>query len=264
MVEPANTLTALRAKVARLERGHAAAHEACGGTIPFGEPAIDGALPGGGLARGALHEAAGAGSETEHAASAGRFLAGILARATQPGGWTIWIARDPPYLPALVGCGIDAARLLFACAGSGGDVLQAMEDALHSGALAAVVGELDANFSLTASRRLQLAARASGTLALLLRRSRKFDDPALSNASAAATRWRVGSAPSAPPVASRPGLRGLGPARWRLELLRSRGGGTGSWLVEASDAQGRLRLAADVRDRPVAADWAASRVRRAG
>ena len=253
--------------MARLERTSAGsgAAGACGSSIPFGERAIDMALPGGGLARGALHEAMGAGPETEHAASAGRFLAGVVARAMRPTGamrpgaaepanWVIWIADEPPFLPALAECGIDAARLLFARA-RGLDVLQTMEDALQSGAMTSVVGELDANLSLTASRRLQLAAEASGTLALLLRRSRKFDDPGLCNASAAATRWRIGSVPSAAPIASRPGLRGLGPARWQVELLRSRRGGTGSWLVEASDAQGRLRLVTDVPDRPVATPW---------
>ena len=260
-MNPGGTLSVLRAKVARLERSVTGSGpvEAAGSTIPFGERAIDMALSGGGLARGGLHEAMGAGPETEHAASAGRFLAGVVARATRPhatqsAGWVIWIADDPPFLPALAECGVDGARLLLARA-RGPDVLQAMEDALQSGAMAAVVGEFDANLSLTASRRLQLAAEASGTLALLLRRSRKFDDPGLRNASAAATRWRIGSVPSAAPMAARPGLRGLGPARWRVELLRSRGGGTGSWLVEASDAQGRLRLVADVPDRPAATPW---------
>ncbi len=276
----------MRATVARLERGSnasPASTEAAYATVPFGERAIDAALPGGGLARGALHEAMGAGPETEHAASAGRFLAGVVARAMppagqpptgqpatrqpatrqpatgqpatgQPAGWAIWIADEPPFLPALLECGVDATRLLLVRA-RGAEVLQAMEDALQSGAMTAVVGELDANFSLTASRRLQLAAEASGALALLLRRTRKFDDPGLGNVSAATTRWRIGSVPSAAPLASRPGLRGLGPARWRVELLRSRRGGTGSWLVEASGAQGRLRLVADVLDRPVAPPW---------
>ncbi len=51
--------------------------------------------------------------------------------------------------------------------------------------LAGVVGETSARVTLTASRRLQLAAETSGVPAFLLRRSRTFDDPRLSEPNAA-------------------------------------------------------------------------------
>jgi protein ImuA len=56
---------------------------------------------------------------------------------------------------------------------------------------------------------------------------------------AAVTRWRVSALPSAPlPVA------GVGRARWRLELIRCRGGEGAQFDVEACDAQGLLGVPA--------------------
>ena len=251
-------IPALRARIARLERAGASDTPSLAGApamaMDFGVAVIDAALPTGGLAQGAVHEVMGGGAETEHAAAACLFVAGIAARvaARIADGWSIWIGDEPPYLPALVGCGLRPAWLLFVRATTAERVLQAMEDALRSGAVAVVVGELDGRLSLTGSRRLQLAAEARGTIGLLLRRSRRFDDPQLTTPSAAPTRWRVTSAPSAAPVAGRPRLRGLSPARWRVELLRNRGGVPHEWLMEQCDAQGRLRLVPDLRDRPAA------------
>ena len=62
-------LAALKASIARVGRpGKAAAHTA----VPFGIPALDTRLPGGGLAVGALHEVAGGGPDVEHGAAAAR------------------------------------------------------------------------------------------------------------------------------------------------------------------------------------------------
>ena len=47
--------------------------------------------------------------------------------------------------------------------------------------------------------------------------------------SAAATRWRIASAPSEPAA----GELGLGAPRWRVTLERCRGGRTGAWILEA-------------------------------
>ncbi|PZQ48844.1 MAG: damage-inducible protein, partial [Rhodovulum sulfidophilum] len=54
---PRAALADLRLRIADLERGRAAARP----TLPFGLRAIDAALPGGGLALGALHEIGGGG-----------------------------------------------------------------------------------------------------------------------------------------------------------------------------------------------------------
>jgi hypothetical protein len=105
-----------------------------------------------------------------------------------------------------------------------------------------------------ADRLAPIAARrrASGAIAFALRRSRRFDDPALEESSAAVTRWRIASLPSPRPLPAAPDTPGLARARWRLDLVRARGAEPGSWIVEACDATGRLALAADLADRPAA------------
>ena len=54
------------------------------GVLPFGVAAIDRALPGGGIARGALHEILGAGGDEEDGALAAAFAAHILGGLTRP------------------------------------------------------------------------------------------------------------------------------------------------------------------------------------
>src|ERR1700745_4285702 len=71
-------LPELRDRIGRIERPRAAAL----GVLPFGIVEIDQALPGGGLARGALHEILGAGGDEEDGALAAAFAAGIIGRLT--------------------------------------------------------------------------------------------------------------------------------------------------------------------------------------
>lgn len=238
----------LRARIARIERGTQAAS---GQTLPFGLAALDAALPGGGLALAALHEAAGAGPDVEHGAAAALLIAGILARLPGP---VLWVIQRPDlFAPGLAGVGLHPDRVVFAEAGR--DVLAVMEEGLRQPGLAAVVGEVEGRLGLVASRRLQLAAEHGGLLAFALRRSRSFEDPALNEPTASVTRWRVAALPSPPPLAEAPDTPGLGRARWRLELRRCRGGEAGSWIVEACDAQGRLGLPAEFRDGSAEEAW---------
>lgn len=237
----------LRAEVARLGRPMPSCREAA--VLPFGVAALDAALPGGGLPRGALHEAVGAGSDAGHGTAAALFAAAILARG---GGPVLWAAaRFDLFAPALAAVGLAPARVLHVEAGR--DVLAAMEEGLRHGGLAGVVGEIAGRLALTPSRRLHLAAEASGAIAFVLRRPARSDDPALAEPNAAATRWRIAPLPSAPPLPHAPEVPGLGRARWRLDLTRARGGAPLSLIVEAPDAEGRLALAADAADRPAAA-----------
>jgi len=63
---------------------------------------------------------------------------------------------------------------------------------------------------------------------------------------AATTPWRVTALPSTLlPVP------GVGRARWRLELILCRGGGSADFEVEACDAKGRLALPAEPAHRPI-------------
>lgn len=246
-----STLQDLRTQIARIERGATASP---GKVLPFGLPAIDAALPGGGLPLAALHEATGSGADVEHGAAAALLIGGILARLPGP---VLWVIATPDlFAPGLASVGLHPDRVIFAEAGK--QVLAVMEEGLRHPGLAAVVGEVSGPFGLVASRRLQLAAEQSGVLAFVLRRSRRHDDPALAAPSAAMTRWRVAALPSPPADPAAPDTPGLGRARWQLDLLRCRGGEPGSWIVEACDAQGGLGLPAALGDGPAAETGRAS------
>jgi protein ImuA len=245
LAPPLPVLDDLRTRIARLARG---AGRTRAPVLRFGLPALDRHLPEGGLATGVLHEIAGTGPDTEHAAAAALFAAGTLARLRGPILWAL--PRDDLFAPALAGVGLHPDRLILVEAGR--QVLPVMEEGLRHRGLAGVVGELDGKLGLTASRRLQLAAETCGVTAFVLRRARQHDDPALAAPNAAVTRWRIAALPSPPPLPQAPGVPGLGRARWRLTLLRCRGGEPATWTVEACDASGHLVLAAELPDRSAA------------
>jgi len=234
-------LAALRATLRRLEGpGRAAA-----GVVPTGFDAIDRVLPDGGLARGALHEIVGEGAD--RAAASGFVIRLLLGLAAQ--GPVLWCLADPElYGPGLQRLGLAPDRLILARTRRDADLLWAMEEGLKTPGLAAVLGEPQ-KLDLTASRRLQLAAESVGGLGLVLR-------PADGGkATAAVTRWRVASAPSAAPGPDMPRDFGLMRGRWQVSLERCRGAapigeqGYGSWWVEEDDATRAVAVAADLGDR---------------
>jgi len=238
-------LDGLRRTIGRVQRRDTRARAAA---IAFGVAELDACLPSRGLARGALHEVAGAGPDIEHGTASALLVAGVLARSRGPVLWAV--ERRDLFAPALAGVGLAPDRVVLVEAGDA--VLGVMEEGLRHRGLAGVVGEVSGRITLTASRRLQLAAETSGVVAFALRRSRRHDDPELAAPSAAVTRWRVAAVPSPPPIADAPSVPGLGRARWRLDLVRCRGGEAHSWTVEACDAQGRLAVPADLAHRPAA------------
>jgi protein ImuA len=217
-------------------------------TLPFGVPEIDAALPTGGLALGAVHEAIGGGPDAAFGATATLFIGGILARTCGPIIWAY--SRRDLFAPGLVGVHPD--RVIYVEAGETKTVLLVVEEALRHVGLAAVVGEVDGPLGLTASRRLQLAAEASGGLGLLLRRPRRLVEDHAAEPTAARTRWRVTPMPSGPALPWSPSTPGLARAQWRLELLRCRGGEPKTFSVEACDETGRLGVSAHVADRSAA------------
>jgi len=249
----AASLDALRDRIRQLEQP--ARH----GVLPFGVAAIDAALPGGGLACGAMHEILGAGGDEEDGAAAAGFIAGILARLGPIGGMraVLWCLRRPElYGPGLLAHGLEPARLVVVVARRDDDVLWAVEEGLRAPGLAAVVGEVG-RLPMVAGRRLQLAAERSGVTLFLLRRWRDAAAAAAERArpSAAMTRWRVAALPSAD-IENQPGI---GRSRWRVDLVRCRGGVPAGWDVEVADATGHVSLSAGLADRPAAAQPVAER-----
>src|SRR5450631_4633023 len=144
----------LRERIQRLESGPARRRT----TLPFGVGIIDRRLPGGGLALGALHEIAGGGNGVVDGAAAALFAAGIAARTR---GKVLWcITRPDLFAPALAQAGLMPGRVIYVEAGDEKSVLICFEEGLRHGGLGAVVAEV-ARLSMTASRRLQLAAGGS-------------------------------------------------------------------------------------------------------
>jgi protein ImuA len=207
---------ALLEAVRRLEKSVAPRTDA--GVVAVA-PVIDAWLPGGGLARGAVHEvlAADAGAATG-------FVAMLAGRCRGPVLWLSPARAARPYPPGLAAFGLSPEALVVVQA-EAETLLWAAEEALRSPAPGAVIF-LGAAVDLTAGRRLQLAAEKGGGLGLFLR-----PDAAQPGASAARTRWRVGARPGA---AGAP--HALAPPRWRLELLRARGGRPAAWVADWSGA----------------------------
>jgi protein ImuA len=243
------SLAALRQRIRQLEQP--AQH----GVLPFGGAAIDAALPQGGLALGAVHEILGADGDEEDGAAAAGFVAAILARLYPMGaaGPVLWCLKRPDlYGPGLLAHGLDPGRLVVVAAPRDDDLLWAVEEGLQAPGLAAVVGEVG-RLPMVAGRRLQLAAEHSGVTVLLLRRWRNGAEAAYERRlpSAALTRWRIAALPSID-IANQPGI---GRPRWRVELLRVRGGVPAAWDVEVADATGHVSLSAELADRPAAPAW---------
>ncbi|WP_176596251.1 MULTISPECIES: ImuA family protein [Sphingobium] len=240
MAESVNSLAALRRHIASLEGVPAAQSHA---RVETGHAPLDHALDGG-LARGRVHEFFAA---TEEAA-AGAGLALILGRLAAGEAPLLWLrtlaagrAGGMLYGPGLAALGIDPERLVIGLMADDGTLLRAAVDALRCPALGALVVELRGAaplLDLTASRRLALAAEASGVTAFMLRIG---GDPA---PSAADTRWRVAAAPSLPVPGNGPGM-----SAFDLSLLRRRAGRDGlAWRLVWDNGRGMFEESGDGRD----------------
>lgn len=132
----------------------------------------------------------------------------------------LWcISRPDLIAPALAQAGLTPNRVIYVEAHDEKGVLACFEEGLRHGGLGAVVGEV-AKLSMTASRRLQLAAETGGTIGIAIRRWRRQTEASdFGQPTASVTRWRVSALPSSPlPVP------GVGRARWLVELIRCRAG----------------------------------------
>ena len=120
-------------------------------------------------ALGALHEVAGGGNGAIDGAAAALFVGGVAARTR---GKVLWcLTRADLFAPALAQAGLAPDRVIYLEAGDERTVLACMEEGLRHGGLGAAVAEI-ARLSMSASRRLQLAAEGAATLGIALRRWR--------------------------------------------------------------------------------------------
>ena len=229
----------LRHRLAAIERKDALGAR---GTFSLGAPEIDAALQGPqgeGLALGALHEIYA--NEVGDAPAACAIALAFVMRAAdrKP---IVWVRQDFAALemgeihaPGLVELGLDPDRLVLVRVHDGPAALRAAEEAARCPALGAVLIELwgqHRSLDLVATRRLSLAAEASG-VPLIMMRAGTSPTP-----SAAASRWRVRAAPSIPLEADAPGH----PA-FVIDLMRNRAGPAGrGWNVDWNRDQRSFHL----------------------
>ena len=267
-------LQRLRSRIAAIERGGSGTPLADDDGLPFAIPEIDEHLPWGGLAAGAVHELLDGDGPTSNSTTriGGALNGAVTAFAAALAGKAqrararpiVWIApritaRESLYAPGLAGFGLDPADLIavrvpLSSQGDGdfaATALWAMEEALRAPTVGLVCAEIE-EMSLTASRRLQLAAETGGGMGLLLRRDTGALPP-----TASISRWRIAALPGGPPeYANLPGT-----TRWQAELLRARGGRPRSWQLEWRDdgqdnsqTPGGFALVPPLRDRSLPAE----------
>jgi protein ImuA len=220
-----STLATLRGSIERIET-HG---DACTpGRVALGHEDADATLQGG-LALGAMHEVfTDAGRQS---AAATGFVAGLAVRlaARRP---LVWVCQDFTEIESgalsmsgLAELGLDPRLLVTVRAADVDTALRTAADALACDALGAVVLEVwgqARQLDLVASRKLTLAAQASGVTGLLLRLA------AEPQPSTAETRWIVRAAHS-PPASH---WSAWGAPVFDAQLVRNRHGPVGRWIME--------------------------------
>ncbi len=180
-----------------------------------------------GMAKGQLHEVFA--SVDDSASGAGFAVASVLAARAAPMMWLRTEASQRQggrlHATGLVEMGLDVSSLVLGLVDDEAGLLRAAADAARCHGLGTLIMESWGHapkIDLTATRRLMLAAEASGVTILSLRIGA---EPV---PSAAASRWQVAACRSRPLEADAPGK----PA-FDIELLRRRGGQAGlRWRVE--------------------------------
>jgi protein ImuA len=258
-------MATLKARVAAITVADEQEEPARRAAVTFGVAAVDGHLPDGGLAPDGVHEVAAV--AYGDLPSAIGFCAGLAVRfmGAVGRGSVVWCTRagaafdfGAVYGPGLAAFGLDPARLLMVEAGHARDLLWTLEQAARLRGLAAVIGNAGPTeaYDLTASRRLQLAARDVCVPVVVLR----GHGDAAGGASAALTRWRIAAAPA-------PGDH-VGAPAWTVGLERARGVAPARWLLAWDPASASFAVPAPekAREQPVlpARPVAGGRLRAAG
>ena len=225
------TLASLRGSIERIE-AHADATPLK--RVALGHTEADATLQGG-LAVAAVHEVfAEAGRQS---AVATGFIAGLAGRvaARRP---LVWVRQDfteiesgAVSMSGLAELGLDPRLMVTVRATDVDTALRIAADALACDALGAVVLEVwgqARQLDLVASRKLTLAAQASGVTGLLLRTAA---EPVPSTAE---TRWivRAAHSPPASPLMPAAAWKAWGAPVFDAQLVRNRHGPVGRWIME--------------------------------
>jgi protein ImuA len=218
-----STLANLRGSIERIEApGDAVALS----RVALGHSHADATLQGG-LARAAVHEVF---AEGRQSAAATGFIAGLARRVT-PRRPLVWVRQDFTEIESgalsmsgLAELGLDPRLLVTVRAADVDTALRTAADALACDAISAVVLEVwgqARQLDLVASRKLTLAAQASGVTGLLLRLA------AEPMPSTAETRWIVRAAHSPPATVG----SAWGAPVFDAQLVRNRHGPVGRWIM---------------------------------
>ena len=219
-----STLVSLRGSIERIESpGDACAFN----KVALGHASADAMLRGG-LAVAAVHEVF---AEGHQGAAATGFVAGLAGRIA-PRKPLVWVRQDFAEIESgalsmsgFAELGLDPRLVVTVRAADAETALRATADALACDAVGTVVLEVwgeTRQLDLVASRKLTLAAQASGVTALLLRVAA---EPAPSTAE---TRWIVRAAHSPPDVP----WSAWGAPVFDANLVRNRHGPVGRWIME--------------------------------
>jgi protein ImuA len=247
--DPARLFEALRGHIARLENSvpQLSGSRSRRQDWTFGVADIDAHLPEQGLVRSGLHDI------SPHAygdipAAMRVTLAMAIRRMNDPVERRplLWcrLAREVREYGNLYGHGIEFMglprhRFVTVTLKRPMDALWVAEEALKSGAVAVVITDADAkHISLTATRRLSLAAQAGKAAGLMV-----FTTPQ-SGATTSHTRWIASASRSQPPPYD---FHAPGKSSWNLELVRARGGRPGAWVVEWQNASHCFNLVSKLR-----------------
>lgn len=203
-----------------------------------GSTTIDACLPYGGYESGTIIEylqsTAGSGATTL-ALSAAREALAVTDRFCVVVDW-----RQQFYPPAAAALGLDLKRIVIVRPATLADRLWAIDQALRSPAIVAVIAEVE-QLDDRAARRLQLAAESGGSLGLLVRRQQRH------HPSWAEVQWLVQPLRSTIPSPSNLARSPAAPLPHRqlqLELLRVRNGQSGSRVnIQVNATNGRIEPA---------------------
>jgi len=237
-----NVMERLSREVRGLEAaGKQATHKP---TISCGCLALDRSLPEGGYAPGSVIEylraMPGCGASTL------AFTAASAAMRSTNGFVIIIDTQHNIYPPALASWGIDLEKVVFVRPQSDVDALWAVDQALRTPAVAAVVADVE-RIDDRAARRMQLAAEQGGGLALLLRPASARRGPSWAD-----VQWMVRSLPSLDvsptqnvgprPATDSASIRHTEERRLQVQLVRVRGGKAGATVrLRVSAKDGTLR-----------------------